>query len=64
VLLQGYKAAGQYQAALANIKWVTDYFIKCIGDGKEIVVQVRERLESISEPNLSGFAARCKFNFD
>jgi hypothetical protein len=39
--LQGYKAAGQYQIALANIKWVTDYFIKCIGDGKEIVVQVR-----------------------
>ena len=32
--------AGQYTAALDNIKWVTDYFIKCVGDGTEIVVQV------------------------
>lgn len=37
---QGYKKAGQYQYMLDNIKWVTDYFIKCIGNGKEIVVQV------------------------
>lgn len=36
----GYKAAKQYDAALDNIKWVTDYFIKCVGDGKEIVGQV------------------------
>jgi len=36
----GYKAAGQYTVALDNIKWVTDYFIKCVGDGKSIVVQV------------------------
>jgi len=36
----GYKAAGQYTIALENIKWVTDYFIKCVGDGKSIVVQV------------------------
>ena len=36
----GYKAAGQYETALDNIKWATDYFIKCIGDGREIVVQV------------------------
>jgi hypothetical protein len=40
LLLQGYKKAGQYQTALANIKWVTDYFIKCIGDGNTIVAQV------------------------
>lgn len=39
---RGYKAAGQYQIALDNIKWVTDYLIKCIGDGEtDIVVQVR-----------------------
>lgn len=36
----GYKAAGQYKIALDNIKWVTDYFIKCIGDGSDVVVQV------------------------
>eukprot|EP00775_Hariotina_reticulata_P001323 gene1323-1667_t len=36
----GYKAANQYNIALDNIKWVTDYFIKCVGDGKSIVVQV------------------------
>lgn len=40
LLLQGYKAAGQHNYALANIKWATDYFIKCIGDGSSIVVQV------------------------
>jgi hypothetical protein len=38
----GYEAAGEYKAALDNVKWATDYFIKCIGDGKtDIVVQVR-----------------------
>jgi hypothetical protein len=38
----GYKAAGEYTTALDSIKWVTDYFIKCVGDGKtDIVVQVR-----------------------
>jgi endoglucanase len=36
----GYQAAGQYLTALDNIKWVTDYFIKCVGDGSEIVGQV------------------------
>jgi hypothetical protein len=37
----GYKAAGEYKTALDNVKWATDYFIKCIGDGKtDIVVQV------------------------
>lgn len=37
----GFKAAGQYRVALDNLKWVTDYFIKCIGDGTtDIVVQV------------------------
>lgn len=40
LLLQGYKAAGQYDYALGNIKWASDYFIKCIGDGNSIVVQV------------------------
>lgn len=39
---QGYYKAGQLGAALDNVKWVTDYFIKCIGNGqKDIVVQVR-----------------------
>ena len=37
---QGYKAAKQLDTALENIKWVTDYFIKCVGDGTEIVGQV------------------------
>ena len=38
----GFKAAGQYKAALDSVKWATDYFIKCIGDGQsDIVVQVR-----------------------
>jgi hypothetical protein len=38
----GYKAAGEYKTALDSVKWVTDYFIKCVGDGKtDIVVQVR-----------------------
>lgn len=36
----GYIAAKQYQTALDNIKWVTDYFIKSVGDGSEIVGQV------------------------
>lgn len=36
----GYKAAGQYKAALDSVKWATDYFIKCVGDGSSIVVQV------------------------
>jgi hypothetical protein len=36
----GYKAAKQYDTALANIKWATDYFIKAVGDGNEIVGQV------------------------
>jgi len=36
----GYKASKQYDIALDNIKWVTDYFIKCVGDGQEIVGQV------------------------
>jgi hypothetical protein len=36
----GYKNAKQYETALANIKWVTDYFIKAVGDGNEIVGQV------------------------
>jgi hypothetical protein len=41
VCSQGYYKAGQLGTALANVKWVTDYFIKCIGDGKkDIVVQV------------------------
>ncbi len=38
--LQGYIDAGQYSTSLSNIKWVTDYFIKCVGDGTEVVVQV------------------------
>lgn len=37
---QGYKISGDYSVALDNLKWVTDYFIKCVGDGTEIVVQV------------------------
>jgi endoglucanase len=37
---QGYVKAGQYQVALDNLKWVTDYFIKCVGNGDEVVVQV------------------------
>jgi hypothetical protein len=41
----GYKTAGQYKIALDNLKWVTDYFIKCIGDGEtDIVVQVRHTI--------------------
>lgn len=37
----GYKAAGEYKNGLDAVKWVTDYFIKCIGDGEtDIVVQV------------------------
>jgi endoglucanase len=36
----GYKAAGQYTTALDNIKWVTDYLIKSVGDGTQIVGQV------------------------
>lgn len=37
----GYKAAGEYKNGLHAVKWVTDYFIKCIGDGEtDIVVQV------------------------
>jgi endoglucanase len=39
-LQQGYQKAGEYANALDNLKWVTDYFIKCVGDGTEIVVQV------------------------
>lgn len=38
--LQGYKKAGEYNAALDNIKWATDYFIKAVGDGTNIVAQV------------------------
>ncbi len=38
--VQGYVKAGQYQIALDNLKWVTDYFIKCVGNGNEIVAQV------------------------
>jgi hypothetical protein len=37
---QNYIASKQYTTALDNIKWVTDYFIKCVGDGTEIVGQV------------------------
>jgi hypothetical protein len=38
---QGYLKAGQLGTALSNVKWVTDYFIKCIGNGqRDIVVQV------------------------
>eukprot|EP00879_Flechtneria_rotunda_P008972 GHRR01009394.1.p1 GENE.GHRR01009394.1~~GHRR01009394.1.p1 ORF type:complete len:572 (+),score=160.50 GHRR01009394.1:1204-2919(+) len=37
---EGYKKAGEYNNALSNLKWATDYFIKCIGDGKTIVAQV------------------------
>jgi hypothetical protein len=40
-LQQGYQKAGELATALDNLKWVTDYFIKCISDGtKEIVAQV------------------------
>ena len=38
--MQGYVKAGQYETALDNLKWVTDYFIKCVGNGNEIVAQV------------------------
>ena len=37
---QHYMAAKQYEVALDNIRWATDYFIKCVGDGTEIVGQV------------------------
>ena len=37
----GYKAAGQYQDALAAVKWGADYFLSAVSpDGKEIVAQV------------------------
>lgn len=48
LLTQGYKEAGQYNYALSNIKWATDYFIKCIGDGKTIVAQVLQ--DSVLNP--------------
>lgn len=37
---QGYFKAGQLGTALANVKWVTDYFIKCVGN-RDVVIQVR-----------------------
>jgi hypothetical protein len=41
----GYKAADEYENALDAVKWVTDYFIKCIGEGEtDIVVQVSKLL--------------------
>jgi hypothetical protein len=39
-VLQGYIAAGQYDDILKTIRWGTDYLIKCVGDGDDIVVQV------------------------
>jgi hypothetical protein len=40
-MLQGYVKAGQYDDVLNTIKWGTDYLLRCVGDGDDIVVQVR-----------------------
>ncbi|KIZ05445.1 hypothetical protein MNEG_2515 [Monoraphidium neglectum] len=45
---EGYVAARQYETALDNIKWATDYFIKCVGDGSTIVGQVGSGYEDHS----------------
>lgn len=47
--MQGYVAARQYETALDNIKWATDYFIKCVGDGSTIVGQVGSGYEDHCE---------------
>ncbi|KAF8061121.1 celF [Scenedesmus sp. PABB004] len=36
----GYKSAGALDAALANVRWAADYFVKCVGNGSSVVVQV------------------------
>lgn len=59
----GYKAAGEYKTALDSIKWVTDYFIKCVGDGKsDIVVQVGHWASAgalLAAPGAAVLEANC-----
>jgi hypothetical protein len=55
---QGYTAAGQYETALDNIRWATDYLMRCVGDGSQIVAQVGNGQQDHGEPRAAGSTAR------
>jgi hypothetical protein len=55
----GYKAAKQYDTALDNIRWAADYLMRCVGDGREIVVQVGNGQQDHGE-SADGAAQACE----